>query len=135
MKLEYININDFELNWRWTQKNHCLIPEEDLIKIKPLSEVSSESIYKQRPVVSGTSQEIDCKETPITFLTKNLGKETVYVSWSKNIAVQTDTSTLIKYFSDICYPSSDDVTIWPLNNSWLMQYNHYETITFTKLTK
>ncbi len=132
MKLEYINTNDFELSWRWTQKSHCLIPEEDLIKIKPLTESCSESLYKQRPIISGNSQEIECQETPNDFLTKNLGTEIVYVLWSNKLGIQTDTKTLIKYFSDFCYPSSDDVTIWPVSNNWLLLYHPYESITFIK---
>jgi hypothetical protein len=105
--------------------------KQDLNKIKPLTTLASERLYAQKPNTFSESQDLDCKEVPVTFFKQNLSNEIVYIFWKKKIAVQTDTETLIRYFSDFCYPSSDDVTIWPKSEKWLLQYHHYEKITFS----
>ncbi len=132
LDIDYTDINEFELVWRWNQKSHCLMPHKDLKTIKPISEKSAKMLYLLNPKFSAEILELECKETPIDFLNKNLTNEIVYVFWGPRTAVETTTETLLKYFSDFCYPSSDDVDIWPASKSWLLQYHHCEVLTFAK---
>ncbi len=106
------------------------MPADDLEKIKPLSTSSAEYIYSSQPVLSGKPQILECKEPPIGFLKSNLGHGAIYIVWSPKLAVETTTDIFIKYFDDFCYPSSDDISIWPASNSWLLQYHHYEALSF-----
>ncbi|MFK8067665.1 MAG: hypothetical protein AB8D52_05420 [Gammaproteobacteria bacterium] len=111
MNIKYSNIHDFELIWRWTHDSHRILPEGDLSKIKALNSPSAEILFIEKPNLSRKVENVACTDTPTNFLKKNLTKEIIYVFWNPQTAVETDTETLIKYFNDFCYPSSDDICI------------------------
>lgn len=50
--------------------------------------------------------------------------ERVIVSWDATDAAETSWKTFRTYWDDFCYPSSDDVTISPLDERWLLCYHH-----------
>ncbi|MDB4906255.1 MAG: hypothetical protein JWO05_1039 [Gemmatimonadetes bacterium] len=59
-----------------------------------------------------------------------VGSIPVLVSWDRRTAVVTDWETFIVLWDDLCYPSSDDVTIWPFDGQWTLCYRHYEIFQF-----
>lgn len=54
----------------------------------------------------------------------------VYVSWSKDLAVEMSWNIFTEYWDDLCYPSSDDVTVVPVSGTWQLVYHHYEQFDF-----
>jgi len=52
------------------------------------------------------------------------------VSWSEDLAIQTSWDVFTEYWSDFCYPASDDVTIAPVAGDWRLKYHHYEQFEF-----
>ena len=137
--LQVVNMEDFELIWRWTQESHTVIPEDDLVLIKPLSKESALSIFEdanelmRNTLVESKGIKIECSGQHIGFLNENLTEEQIFISWGKETAVKTNTSIFIKYFDDFCYPSSDDIAIWPQSKKWLLTYQHFEVLCFAKL--
>ena len=54
----------------------------------------------------------------------------VYVSWNRDLAVETSWHILTEYWDDFCYPSSDDVTVVSTSGTWQLVYHHYEQFDF-----
>lgn len=58
--------------------------------------------------------------------------ERVILSWSAESALVTRWDTFVQHWDAFCYPSSDDVTVWPLSGEWTLCYHHDETIDFRR---
>ncbi|HVM48377.1 MAG TPA: hypothetical protein VMU04_10135 [Candidatus Acidoferrum sp.] len=56
----------------------------------------------------------------------------VYVSWSRDLAVETAWHIFTEYWDDFCYPSSDDVMVVPAGGTWQLIYHHYEQFDFVR---
>jgi len=144
MKIESLstnNIDDFSLSWRWTDEKYCLMPEDDLSKINPLTQEAAKSTFDNAlRLIEETQIDVDGEsiETSLdrgavkVFLTSRLPEGKIIVNWGQDTSVIMDTTTFIKYWDDICYPSSDDVSVWSEDESWLLQYYHFEKFSFIK---
>jgi len=55
----------------------------------------------------------------------------VYMSWTKDLAIETSWAIFTEYWDDFCYPSSDDVTVAPVAGTWQVVYHHYEQFDFS----
>jgi hypothetical protein len=144
MKIEALstnNIENFSLRWRWTDEKYCLMPEDDLSKINPLTpeaakitfDTALRLIEETQIVVDGESIETSLDRGAVkVFLTSRLPEGKIIVNWGQDTSVIMDTTTFIKYWDDICYPSSDDVSVWSEDESWLLQYYHFEKFSFIK---
>lgn len=54
----------------------------------------------------------------------------VIVGWDRDDILETSWRTFCSYWDDFCYPSSDDVTIYALDGSWVLWYHHWERFSF-----
>ena len=54
----------------------------------------------------------------------------VCLSWNGTTALRTTWTVFRQYWSDFCYPASDDVSITPEDESWLLLYFHWEQFEF-----
>jgi hypothetical protein len=139
--LKTTSMDSFPLKWRWTDPKYCLMPEEDLNKILPLSKESAKIVWEKSLKFVGEgndfspspelSKEIDSveavdKESLSTWLKNKLEYSQIIVSWQPDSAVITDTERFLMYWDDFCYPSSDDVSVWPENETWVLHYSHEE---------
>jgi hypothetical protein len=140
--LETIVIDHFPLKWRWTDAKYLLMPEGDLAKIQPLSKNSSLFVYNESLRLievtnienAGERQVTSGSESDVTmYLQSTMPDTTILVSWDSDSAVITETGIFQKYWDEFCYPSSDDVSIWGGDKSWLLQYFHYEEFSFVSL--
>ncbi len=57
--------------------------------------------------------------------------ERVVISWDPRAALETSWRTFRAHWEVFCYPGSDDVTISPLDEGWLLCYHHWEEFSFT----
>ena len=57
--------------------------------------------------------------------------ERIVVSWDTAVALETSWHTFTTHWEAFCYPSSDDVTISPLDERWVLCYHHWEAFSFT----
>jgi hypothetical protein len=48
------------------------------------------------------------------------------VRWDASTAVRTTWDVFTEYWDDFCYPSSDDVEVFPQSGEWLLLYHHWE---------
>ncbi|MES9830584.1 MAG: hypothetical protein ABW201_20215 [Candidatus Thiodiazotropha sp.] len=135
--LEKTNIDNFKLKWRWTDPDYLDMPEEDLDKINVLSPESASAVFGeslrliQESNIENEGQRISANNSDVTEYLARIDVESkILVSWSPDCAVVTTLNIFIKYWDDFCYPSSDDISIWPANNAWFLQYFHYEEFSF-----
>ncbi len=140
-----MQIEDFPLAWRWTNERYALFPPNVLATIEPLS--GSEALVLWRNAqekhdasgldprrylistcdVSDSDQEAGCA----WLESQHLNTETpIFLSWTPELAVATNWHTFTHYWSDFCYPSSDDVFIYSPSETWLLVYQHSEFFEF-----
>jgi hypothetical protein len=55
----------------------------------------------------------------------------IVVSWEPAIALETSWRTFAAQWQAFCYPGTDDVTISPLDERWVLCYHHWEAFSFT----
>lgn len=145
----------FELWWRWTDPTWHVLPESDLAQIRPLTVGKAQEIWETESVYRrdlytfiGSSElipssslfewirnvdvAIDGTEMVRHHLTtfEPHGDQTVIVMWEPAVAVAVPWHIFCTYWDDFCYPSSDDVTVWPLSELWGLCYYHEDQLTF-----
>ena len=47
-----------------------------------------------------------------------------FVSWRGDAAIRTTWEIFTAHWDDFCYPSSDDVVVWPESERWALFYFH-----------
>jgi hypothetical protein len=131
-----MSIQDFPLAWRWTQRSHSVLPPEVLKDIRPLSAAEAAGLgtaaaSSRKSPVSHAASNTETEEVSrwLRCVQPNL-QARVYVSWTKELAVETTWDIFTDYWDDFCYPSSDDVTVVPVVGAWQLIYQHYEQFNF-----
>ncbi|GAB2494570.1 hypothetical protein [Algoriphagus taiwanensis] len=143
-----IEIEDFDLKWRFTEEKYAILPESDLKQIKPLDkeagkyldhfirsvELHADEPFKENffsqiesiPVSDGNELEIQkwLTERGLPF------EKMVYVSWDSQNGAIVSWEILIKYFDDFYYPGSDDLSVFDENLNWALVFAHWEKIYF-----
>lgn len=116
------------------------MPGEDLNKINILSRESASAVFDEslclikKTDIEYAGERISTKNNGVSeYLSRIVIESRILVSWSPDCAVVTTPYIFIKYWNDFCYPSSDDVSIWPENNAWFLRFFHYEEFSFVAL--
>jgi hypothetical protein len=130
-----MTIQEFPLAWRWTQSEHAVLPPDVLERIRPLSSAESAQVHESSnfPRSSAADSRSTEDATGVRTWLRRVQPDLqarVFVSWSENLAVETNWDIFIEYWDDFCYPSSDDVTIVPIAGGWRLIYHHYEQFEF-----
>lgn len=132
-----MTVQDFPLAWRWTQPSHSVLPAEVLGDIRPLETFVAAGIGRTVPAESASTTTRGARHSDRDEVRRWLrgvqpdSNARVYVSWSKDLAVETSWDIFTKYWDDFCYPSSDEVTVVPVSGTWQLVYHHYEQFDFT----
>lgn len=145
--MQLIPMEKFKLKWRWTDEEYCLLSADELSRIHPLDTVSAREVWNRSLLLidsgsefSPNSQLFDSIETIDTnnssavasWLKSKMSSGNIIVSWQRDMAVKTTTDLFIKYWDEFCYPSSDDVSIWPETENWVVHFWHYEKACYGK---
>jgi hypothetical protein len=56
----------------------------------------------------------------------------VLVQWDDRTAAETSWDTFVSQWKSFCYPGSDDATITPLDERWVLCYHHWEAFSFSR---
>lgn len=124
----------FELAWRWTNPSHNVLPPEVMAQIVPLDEVAVPSGLAVRDQLN-RAQVIDirsmstCDVDEARRWLRELPvdpAEKIVIDWGLRSAVQTTWEIFTRFWDDFCYPSSDDVEIYPPSGDWILLYHHWE---------
>ena len=133
-------IEKFPLSWRWTNKSHAELPEEDLAKITPIDQkLASElfdagsSVIQERSSVEASVDTAGSEETIRAWLRRLplSSASTVTIVWSKQLGVRLPWGIFVDYWSDFCYPSSDEAFVFLEDGSCALSYDHSEQFRYT----
>ena len=144
---DFVSLEQLHRAWRFTDPKHNLLPPDVLADIRPLtpSRTAALSIPLTRACAGYYS---DTATAVVEFSADSSNDEAiartgrdlaalsvadearVVVSWDAVDAVETSWRTFSTYWDDFCYPSSDDVTIYPLDGRWVLCYHHTEWFSF-----
>lgn len=142
-----MKLTDFPLAWRWTDKEHTVLPDHALSHISPQDPEQAQSLHRLSLQFLGSDslspQQFTIEQLslgtqepqPITnwLHEKHQQQETqVFLSWAQDMAVITNWGILTKYWQDFYYPSSDDLVVWPEHLGWAVLFHHAEFIQFGK---
>ena len=139
------SLDEFPLRWRWTDERHAHLGDEERARIRPLKPEAGSKVWRLATAFLGEELDLDpsvyegVQRSPARtkndsgFLTRlPAGRIPVVVSWDQHTAVLTDSELFVQRWDDFCYPSSDDVTVIPLDASWLLHYSHWEEFLFAR---
>jgi len=134
-----VTIEEFPLAWRWVDSRYALLPQDVLARMLPCppeqaSRVFDRAASLERVAVPDAAR-ISADGAPdkvIAWLRSHESRvnEDVFVSWSPDTALQTSWGTFTERWDDFCYPSSDDVTVTPRDESWILLYHHWHEFEF-----
>ena len=148
IKNHVIEINEFQLKWRFTEKEYNILPKEHLNQLKPLDKEASKfledfisdiNLHESIPFTEGFFKtidsinfEIDSEKEVEKWLYKRgfpFEKE-VFLSWGAETTMIVPWKLLIKYFDDFFYPVADDLTIFDKSLNWAILFFHHSEIFF-----
>ncbi len=122
------------LAWRWTRASHLLLPEDEKKQIFSLSSSAALRAHAMASrLAKATAQDekrLDVSSAPsgrVSMWLASLPVEQgalVVASWSSEVGIRVPWDLLVERWSVFCYPSSDDVDVFPLGCSWLLSYDH-----------
>jgi hypothetical protein len=152
----FVKMEQFSLRWRWTDAKHRVLSGNELALIRPfdtaaaaVAHSSAISILKaisptlaatgaaaitedERAVMRDASGEPDVVRAWLRQMVP-AWDDTVIISWDQSTAVLAPWNLFVERWDDFCYPSSDDVFVFPLTGVWMLCYDHAETFYFRNI--
>jgi hypothetical protein len=136
----------FPLAWRFTAAEAGWTPAR-LADVRPLTAAFASTLHARlatrgpgpdgRVPESGQDIPAPCvSEADVVRTREALGAlgpsdtERIILSWDERTALETSWRTFRGRWENFCYPSSDDVTIVPIDERWTLCYHHWEAFTF-----
>jgi hypothetical protein len=140
-----MQLKDFTLAWRWTNEKYALLPEKVLSRIVPQTSARAAHLFRDSVCFCGTDGLDEKQLSLIQIRTKDVApalvtewlfechgdaETPVFLSWEPKTAVSTTWGIFAQYWSEFCYPASDDLNVWSKANSWMLHYHHEEFFQF-----
>ena len=129
-----MDIGSFPLAWRWTSKAHTVLPQEVLRGLRPLAPETAKEMFSKVPKRLGADalifQATDTEATKEWLQSLPITASEVTLVWNDTTALTLPWSTFVRYWSDFCYPSSDDAAIIPVASDGLLLWHHEEIFEF-----
>lgn len=130
-----VDISTFPLIWRWTQPSHAVLPQDVLSELHPLTTEQIEALrhflvkrYERTVVEHRATKEVE--ETSRWLASLQLQVARVIAVWNKDTAMSIPWVTFVTYWSDFCYPASDDVDIYVEGGPQVLRWRHDETFEY-----
>lgn len=135
-----MRIDGFPLAWRWTDDAHAKLPESVLAEIEPVDPVRAKELYRSGVSVSRSPAEgeasvfaSDEEEATRRWLQRLpiSPSARVTIVWSEQLGVSLPWETFGDFWSDFCYPSSDDLFVFREDGSCALSYDHSEVFRYS----
>ena len=151
IKNHIIEMNEFQLKWRFTEEEYNQLPEEHLNQLKPLDKkasnfldgfVSDFGLYDSMPFKKDffkmfkTIDEIYFEENTEEKVKKWLYRrgfsfeKEVFLLWEEDLGMIVPWKIFIKYFDDFFYPGPDDLFVFDQSLNWAILFFHAGDIFF-----
>ncbi len=135
-----MGIEKFPLAWRWTESSHTILPPDVLASMVPLQGEDADRLYGRGEEVFRVAVESRMlhvakdSEVARAWLRRlpfsSDGR--VFVAWDRATGLSLPWEKFIAYWDDFCYPSSDDVFVFPQAGSGVLAWNHEEVFEFAE---
>jgi len=129
-----MSIENFPLAWRWTSEAYTVLPPEILQGLHPVAAEIAMELLAKAPNTLGpdalTHENSDRDTTRKWLRELPVTASEVTLVWNQETALNLPWSTFVSYWSDFCYPSSDDVAIFIGTHCDLLLWHHYEVFEF-----
>ena len=112
-----MTIQEFPLAWRWTKVTHAILPSDVLARIRPLSPEEAAQIYKPGNLRNDKTATFCPADYSVRNWLRHIQPDSqaaIFISWGRDLAVETNWEIFTEYWDDFFYPSSDDVTVIPV---------------------
>ncbi|WP_456426645.1 hypothetical protein [Rhodocaloribacter sp.] len=139
---DYAPLEDYRYGWRWTDPNRLSLAPDDLRRIRPLTPEKAREAWTYSEAFQGKAyqtrfREIDAfhvdarNEAVRAWLHATLPPEPerLFLSWTEDMAVETDRDTLVRHWDTFCYPV-EDVVIWPHSERWVLLFDYKQRFYF-----
>ena len=130
-----MDIATFPLIWRWTQPSHAVLPIDVLRTLYPLTAAQIEALplFQTKRFGPSMVQHLateDVDETGRWLASLQLRGARVIAVWNNNTALSLPWEPFVTYWSDFCYPSSDDVDFFVEGGPLVLRWHHDETFEY-----
>ena len=120
--------------WRWEDPRHFTLPAEVLDTIRAIRKERASELFPRSLELDKWAREkparvIDVEAASptdtLTWLQQLAPSDTpVVVSWHRQDAVLVPWRVFAEYRDAFWYPASDDVTVFPLGEAWVLSCDH-----------
>lgn len=140
-----MTIREHPLAWRWTDPKYAVLPDDVLEKMVPIGVEDSVKLFTKSCHFNGKDGlSTDLFEVDV-ISTEGISAEAgsawlwdqqpdaavnVFLSWQPQSAIRTTWGIFAKYWEEFCYPSSDDLNVWPEDGDWAFLFHHEEEFHF-----
>ena len=142
---EVVPMNQFQLAWRFTDERWSRRDGEALRDVHPLTAARAGVLHGPLSAAGHLAREGGARHVPAACQDEAgarqvgsalaalgpLDHERVAIVWDPSTALETSWRTFREHWELFCYPGSDDVTISPLDERWVLGYHHWEEFAFT----
>lgn len=148
IKEQVTDLDNFRLNWRFTDEKYDKLPKIHLDQLQPLNQkganflwnfISNSGLHENAPFKKNFFSTIDkakfCEgnETEIKKWLYERGipfDKEVFLSWQPDDGMIVTWKVLIKYFDSFYYGGSDDLTVIDESLNWALLFYHEDEIYF-----
>jgi hypothetical protein len=139
-----MTIREHPLAWRWTDPKYAVLPDDTLAQMQPIGQEAERLFQKSRGFLLRDSLSTHefrsivrhSGDVPVEVGRRWLRQQQpdlstqVLVSWQRDAAIRTTWKIFTAHWDDFCYPSSDDVIVWPESEQWALFYFHEQEFQF-----
>src|SRR5258706_272380 len=110
-----MKVQEFPLAWRWTDSRHSVLSDAVLSQLQPLAAQDARLVFEralsfQRDSDITGSADVSDEDGCTWLRARHDGlSDIITIAWSAECALRTNWQVFTEYWSDFCYPSSDDV--------------------------
>ncbi len=140
-----MTIRQHPLAWRWTDANYALLPDATLAQMQPMDQRAAARLFQRSlhflvrdslaplefTAIVRHSADVPAEVGRLWLLEQQSDLSVqVFVSWQLDAAIRTTWDVFTAHWEDFCYPSSDDVLVWPESERWALFYFHEQEFQF-----
>ncbi|MGE8060471.1 hypothetical protein [Pseudomonas sp. NPDC089547] len=139
-----MRIQNHKLAWRWIDPAYAVLPQKILAQMQAVLPDEARALHK-RTLHFLDNHCLSTELRPEVFNAEQAGPERcsnwlkqlqphleqpVSLSWEAETALRTTWEVFISFWPEFCYPSSDDLVVFPESEEWVLLYNHDQNFQF-----
>jgi hypothetical protein len=141
---DVVPMDQFPLAWRFTDERWSRRGAGALRDIRPLTARRAAELHGPLSALHHVARDASveqvaaaCQDEPgarrvgeALARLAPFDQERIVLSWDASAALETSWRTFREQWEVFCYPGSDDLTITPLDERWVLCYHHWEEFSF-----